>query len=106
MLKPENMVQKSTQSRYPAAAPMASKQAAASSNFSKKGIGFDVGVGLVPIVCGASLFDLVVGDGAVRPDKEMGREACEMLCLASLKKEITVPAQGRISRQIPRSLTV
>lgn len=43
----------------------------------EKGIGFDVGVGLVPIVCGASLFDLVVGDGKVRPDKEMGRRAAE-----------------------------
>ena len=26
----------------------------------EKGVGFDVGVGVVPIVCGASLFDLVV----------------------------------------------
>lgn len=41
------------------------------------GIGFDVGVGLVPIVCGASLFDLVVGDPKCRPDKDMGYEACK-----------------------------
>ncbi len=40
-------------------------------------VGFDVGVGVVPIVCGASLFDLVVGDPKCRPDKEMGYAACE-----------------------------
>jgi L-aminopeptidase/D-esterase-like protein len=43
----------------------------------EKGVGFDVGVGVVPIVCGASLFDLVVGDPKCRPDKEMGYEACK-----------------------------
>ena len=42
----------------------------------EKGAGFDVGVGVVPIVCGASLFDLVVGDPKCRPDKEMGYQAC------------------------------
>ncbi|MBE6021305.1 MAG: P1 family peptidase [Clostridiales bacterium] len=43
----------------------------------EKGAGFDVGVGTVPIVCGASLFDLVVGDPKCRPDKAMGYEACK-----------------------------
>jgi L-aminopeptidase/D-esterase-like protein len=43
----------------------------------EQGVGFDVGVGIVPIVCGASLFDLVVGDSKVRPDKAMGYEACK-----------------------------
>lgn len=43
----------------------------------EKGIGLDVGVGIVPLVCGASLFDLVVGDPKCRPDKEMGYAACE-----------------------------
>lgn len=42
----------------------------------EKGIGFDVGVGVVPIVSGASLFDLIVGDAKCRPDKKMGYEAC------------------------------
>ena len=41
------------------------------------GVGFDVGVGVVPIVCGAALFDLVVGDPKSRPDKEMGYQACK-----------------------------
>ena len=43
----------------------------------EKGIGFDVGVGVVPIVCGASLFDLELGDPKVRPDKAMGYAACQ-----------------------------
>lgn len=42
----------------------------------EKGIGFDVRVTRVPIVCGAVLFDLVVGDPMIRPDKEMGYSAC------------------------------
>ena len=42
----------------------------------EKGFGFDVGVGVVPIVPGAVLFDLLVGDHKVRPDKKMGYQAC------------------------------
>ena len=42
----------------------------------EKNIGFDVGVCKVPIVTGAVLFDLAVGDYKVRPDKEMGYKAC------------------------------
>ncbi len=42
----------------------------------ENGIGFDVGVTKVPIVCGAALFDLAIGDYKVRPDKEMGYRAC------------------------------
>ena len=42
----------------------------------EKGVGFPVGPITVPIVCGASLFDLAVGDGRCRPDKAMGYEAC------------------------------
>lgn len=39
-------------------------------------IGFDVGVTKVPLVCQADLFDLTVGDALVRPNAEMGYEAC------------------------------
>ena len=42
----------------------------------EKNIGFDVGVCKVPIVTGAVLFDLAVGDYKIRPDKEMGYKAC------------------------------
>ncbi len=43
----------------------------------ENGIGFDVRVTRVPIVCGAALFDLTVGDHRVRPDKAMGYRACQ-----------------------------
>lgn len=43
----------------------------------QKGVGFDVGVCPVPIVCGASLFDLTCGRFDVRPDKAMGYQACQ-----------------------------
>lgn len=39
-------------------------------------IGFDVGVCKVPIVTGAVLFDLAVGNHKIRPNKEMGYKAC------------------------------
>ncbi|MGL4797348.1 MAG: P1 family peptidase [Paraclostridium sp.] len=42
----------------------------------EKGIGFDVGVAKVPIVVGAVLFDLVVGDPKCRPNIDMGYRAC------------------------------
>lgn len=40
-------------------------------------IGFDVGIGKVPIVSGACLFDLVSGDPKRRPDAAMGYAACK-----------------------------
>ena len=38
--------------------------------------GFDTGVARVPIVPGAVLFDLAIGDPTVRPDAEAGYQAC------------------------------
>ncbi|MEA3377357.1 MAG: P1 family peptidase [Chloroflexota bacterium] len=40
-------------------------------------VGFDVGVGVVPIVPAAVLFDLTIGDPQARPDAEAGYQACE-----------------------------
>jgi L-aminopeptidase/D-esterase-like protein len=42
----------------------------------ERGIGFDTGVAKVPIVPGAVLFDLALGDASVRPDAAMGYAAC------------------------------
>lgn len=42
----------------------------------EKDIGFDVQVTRVPIVSGAILFDLYPGDPTVRPDSQMGYDAC------------------------------
>jgi L-aminopeptidase/D-esterase-like protein len=41
----------------------------------ESGVGFDIGVARIPLVSAAVLFDLVVGDPAVRPGPEMGYEA-------------------------------
>ncbi|MEE9616709.1 MAG: P1 family peptidase [Anaerolineae bacterium] len=40
-------------------------------------IGFNVGVGVVPIVPAAALFDLAIGDQKTRPDAEAGYQACQ-----------------------------
>lgn len=42
----------------------------------ERDVGFDVQVTKVPIVCGAALFDLTIGDYRIRPDKAMGYQAC------------------------------
>lgn len=42
----------------------------------EKGIGFDVGVAKVPIVVGAVLFDLAIGNPKCRPNIDMGYRAC------------------------------
>jgi L-aminopeptidase/D-esterase-like protein len=41
----------------------------------KRGIGYNTGVTHVPIVPGAILFDLGLGDKSVRPNREMGEKA-------------------------------
>jgi L-aminopeptidase/D-esterase-like protein len=43
----------------------------------EKKIGFDVGMGVVPLVCQSCLFDLTVGSFDVRPDKAMGYMAAK-----------------------------
>ena len=42
----------------------------------EQGSGFPVGVGVVPIVPAAIIFDLDLGDPAIRPDAAMGYAAC------------------------------
>jgi L-aminopeptidase/D-esterase-like protein len=42
----------------------------------ERGIGFDAQGIRVPLVCGAVLFDLPIGDPKVRPDRDMGYQAC------------------------------
>lgn len=78
LLKPENMVQAINAVVLSGGSAYGLEAGCGVMDFlEEKGIGFDVGVGLVPIVCGASLFDLVVADSKIRPDKAMGRAACE-----------------------------
>ncbi|CAB3395232.1 P1 family peptidase [Kyrpidia spormannii] len=54
----------------------------------ERGYGLDVGVGRVPIVPAAVLFDLAVGSATRRPDAAMGYAACEAA--------LTVPRRGRV----------
>jgi L-aminopeptidase/D-esterase-like protein len=55
----------------------------------EQGAGFDVQVAKVPIVSGAVLFDLPVGNARIRPDADMGYAAC----LAATRK---APATGNV----------
>lgn len=43
----------------------------------ERGIGFDVGVTRVPLVCQSCLFDLAIGSKEARPDAAMAYRACE-----------------------------
>jgi L-aminopeptidase/D-esterase-like protein len=43
----------------------------------ERGLGFEVGVGVVPIVAGAVIFDLAIGRPDVRPGPEAGYAACQ-----------------------------
>jgi L-aminopeptidase/D-esterase-like protein len=43
----------------------------------EQGIGVNVGVGVVPIVPAAVIFDLALGEANVRPDAAMGYHACQ-----------------------------
>ncbi len=58
----------------------------------ERGAGFDTGVGKVPLVCGASLFDLELVSFHHRPDKAMGYAACENAYLGTPPKEGNVGA--------------
>lgn len=44
----------------------------------EKGIGYDTGYALVPLVAQADIYDLSVGDAKVRPDAAMGYEAARL----------------------------
>jgi L-aminopeptidase/D-esterase-like protein len=55
----------------------------------ERGVGFDVRVARVPIVPAAILFDLGIGRSDVRPDADMGYQACQNASTAP-------PAEGNI----------
>ena len=55
----------------------------------RQGIGLQVGPARVPIVPAAVLFDLLVGDGSIRPDARAGFAACEAASRQA-------PAQGNV----------
>ena len=55
----------------------------------EQGVGYDVGVGRLPLVPSAVLFDLMVGDASIRPDAQSGYLAC---AAASSQR----PAEGNV----------
>lgn len=55
----------------------------------EQGVGYDVGVGRLPLVPAAVLFDLYVGDMKVRPDAAAGYAACTTASRAA-------PAEGNV----------
>ncbi len=55
----------------------------------EQGVGFPVGVGVVPIVASAILFDLAIGDPTVRPRPENGYQACA-------SADSSAPTQGSV----------
>jgi L-aminopeptidase/D-esterase-like protein len=55
----------------------------------EQGRGFDTGVARVPIVPAAAIFDLGVGSATIRPDADMGYQACQ-------SASSTVVEQGQI----------
>ncbi len=59
-----------------------------------QGVGFDVLVAKVPIVPGAILFDLALGDATVRPDGAAGYAACEAASAAPVPEGTVGAATG------------
>ena len=77
LLNPVNLVQKIHAVMFTGGSAFGLDAAAGVMEYlEERGIGFDVQVTKVPIVCGAALFDLTIGDYRVRPDKKMGYQAC------------------------------
>lgn len=52
----------------------------------ERGIGLDVGVAKVPLVCQSDIFDLGIGDAKARPDKALAYKACENASYDSVKQ--------------------
>lgn len=52
----------------------------------EQGLGFEAGPARVPIVCGAILFDLFLGDPKIRPDARAGYEAAKAASNAAVKE--------------------
>jgi L-aminopeptidase/D-esterase-like protein len=77
LLKPENLVQQAHAVLLAGGSAFGLDAAAGVMHYlEERGVGFDVQVTRVPIVCAAALFDLLLGDHRVRPDREMGLRAC------------------------------
>lgn len=76
----------------------------------EKKTGFDAGVCRIPIVPGAVIFDLLVGDPLVRPDAAMGIRACQAAGAATAQGNVgagtgaSIGKAGGISRAMKGGL--
>jgi L-aminopeptidase/D-esterase-like protein len=78
LLRPENMVERINAVMLSGGSAFGLDASSGAMRWlEERGSGFDVGIGVVPIVCAASLFDLTCGRPDRRPDAAMGYEACE-----------------------------
>lgn len=78
LLRPENTVQRIHCVMLSGGSAFGLASADGAMSFlAERGAGFATQWGPVPIVCGASLFDLCAGDPTARPDAAMGRAACD-----------------------------
>ena len=78
LLKPENMVQNIHGLVLSGGSAYGLDSASGVMKYlEEENIGLNVGVGVVPIVPAAVIFDLACGNPKVRPDLEMGYKACE-----------------------------
>jgi L-aminopeptidase/D-esterase-like protein len=78
LLAPENTVQKIHAVMLSGGSAYGLDAAAGAMRWlEERKMGFFLAGQYVPIVCGASLFDLSIGDARARPDAEMGYAACE-----------------------------
>jgi len=76
LLRPENTVEKVDAIFLSGGSAFGLDTAAGISRYlEERGRGFDTGVAKVPIICGAVLFDLSLGDAKIRPNAEAGFEA-------------------------------
>lgn len=62
----------------------------------ERGIGYNVGVGVVPIVPAAIIFDLDLGNPKVRPDAEMGYAACQSATTDPVEEGCTGAGTGAV----------
>ena len=81
LLRPEKTVQKINAVVLSGGSAFGLEAASGCMKFlAEEGTGFCVGNVCVPIVCGAVLFDLMIGDSRKYPDLNMGYEAAESAC--------------------------
>ena len=67
----------------------------------QQNIGVDMGVCHVPIVPAAVVFDLMVGDGHIRPDAAMGMEACKAASEEVVQGAVGAGTGATVGKMVP-----